>query len=153
MAICVLKIKSLPEQHNTIVVASVHNYSGRGWSGRGSEENYASLLFDFLSKLPRNIPVIVAGDFNFDIRCPALTQSYHVPSYDLRPLREGLRTIDFIVVTKSEDDAELQVSVSKVQAHDFLLVDRKVRKIRKIKDQRKITNHSPVSAVIELDLK
>jgi exonuclease III len=153
MAICVLQIKSLPEQHNIIVVASVHNYSGRGWSGRGSEENYASLLFDFLSQLPPNITIIIAGDFNFDIlacRDPPLTQYFHIPRYELRPLRKGLPTpmIDFIVVTKSKADAKLQISVSEMQAHD-LQVDGEVD----VEIQRKITNHSPVSAVIELKLK
>jgi endonuclease/exonuclease/phosphatase family metal-dependent hydrolase len=147
MAICVLKIKSLPEKYNIIVVVSVHNYRVR--SGR---ENYAALLFDFLSKLPHNFIVIIAGDFNFDItdRCPALTQWYHIPWYDLRPLRSGLTTIDFIVVTKSETYAKLQVSVSEVQAHDLLVDDEIDNEIKK--DPRKITNHSPVSAVIELKL-
>ena len=155
MAICVLKHKSLPEHNNIIFVASVHNYSGR--SGKGSPENYASLLFDFLSKLPRNVTVIVAGDFNFDIRAcedQFLTQyfpSYHIPRYRLRPLREGLSTIDFIMVTKTKPNAQLQVSVTEVQAHD-LQVDRDIDD--KIKgDHRKITNHSPVSAVVELKLK
>ena len=155
MAICVLKHKYLPKHSNIIVVASVHNYSGR--SGKGSPENYASLFFDFLSKFPRNVTVIVGGDFNFDIcacRDQSLRQyfpSYHIPRYKLRPLRKSLPIIDFIVVTKSEADAMLQVSVTEVQAHD-LLVDGEVHD--KIKgDHRKITNHSPVSAVIEIKLK
>ena len=152
MAMCVLKLKSLPE-HNIIAVASVHNYSGR--SGKKSPESYASLLFDFLSKLPRNCIIIIAGDFNFDILAcgdRSLTQyfpSYHIPRYELRPLRKGLPTIDFIMVTKSEADAELQVSVKEVQAHD-LQVTKEVDK--EIKKHCEITNHSPVSAVIELNL-
>ena len=152
MAICVLKLKSLPE-HNIIVAASVHNYNSRS-SGEGSPENYASLLFDFLSKLPRNVIVIIAGDFNFNIHAcedQSLTQyfpSYHIPRYKLRPLRQGLPTIDFIMVTESEADAEIQVSVIEVQAHD-LQVTREVDK--EIKKNCEITNHSPVSAVIELN--
>ena len=160
MAMCVLKINCLPDQDKSMIrifAASVHNYSER--SGKGSPENYASLLFDFLSKLPRNLIVIIAGDFNFDIfacRDRSLTQyfpRYHSPSYDLAPLRKdfNLSTIDFIVVTKSEAAATLQVSVTEMQAHD-LKVDREVKdKIGG--DHRKITNHSPVSAVVELKLK
>ena len=67
MAICVLKIKSLPEQY--IIAISVHNYSAR--SGKPAPENYASLLFDFISKLQYTcfkFIVIIAGDFNLDIR-------------------------------------------------------------------------------------
>jgi hypothetical protein len=151
MTMCVLKIKSIREMHNNniIVAASVHNYSRR--SGRGAPENYASLLFDFLSKLPRDFTVIIAGDFNFDIRCLALPQSYyHNPSYDLRPLRWRKGTIDFIVVSKTKPDAELQVSVTEVQAHDLQVaweVDYETKG-----DHSKITNHSPVSAVIKLKL-
>ena len=163
MAMCVLKIKTLPglDQGKSILIfaASVHNYSGR--SGRESPENYACLLFDFLSKLQCNIDfeftVIIAGDFNFDILAcgdQSLMQyfpSCQIPRYKLRPLREGLSTIDFIVVTKPKPNAQLQVSVSEVQAHD-LQVDREVDD--KIEgDHRKITNHSPVSAVIEIKLK
>jgi hypothetical protein len=152
-AICVLESESLPED-NIIVVASVHNYSRR--SGVGAPENYASLLFDFLSKLPSNITIIIAGDFNFDIlacRDPSLTQylpSYHIPRYELRPLRSRSRTIDFIVVSKTKPKAELQVSVPEVQAHDLQVngeVDDEIEG-----DHSKITNHSPVSAVIELKL-
>ena len=159
MAMCVLKIKSIPDQDKSVIrifAASVHNYSKN--PGR---ENYVSLLFDFLSKLPRNINfiIIIAGDFNFDIlacRDRSLTQyfpSYHIPWYQLRPLREGLPTgrIDFIMVTKPKHDAQLQVSVTEVQAHD-LQVDWNVN-TEIGGDHRKITNHSPVSAVIELKLK
>jgi hypothetical protein len=152
MAMCVLKIKSLPEMHNNIVVAvSVHNYSRR--SGVVAPVNYASLLFDFLSKLPRDFTVIIAGDFNFDIRRLALPKSYHYPSYILRPLRWGKGIIDFIVVSKTKPDAKLQVSVVEVQAHDLQIafeVDYEIRN-----DHSKnliITNHSPVSAVIKLEL-
>jgi hypothetical protein len=148
MAMCVLKIKSLPEKRNNIIVAaSVHNYSRR--SGGRSPENYASLLFDFLSKLPRDFTVIIAGDFNFDIRRLALPKSYHYPSYILRPLRWGKGIIDFVVVSKTEPYAKLQVSVSEVQAHDLQVaweVDYEIKG-----DHSKITNHSPVSAVIKLN--
>jgi exonuclease III len=162
MAMCVLEIKSLQEKQNNIihvVVASVHNYSSR--SGVAARESYASLLFDFLSKLPHNLTVIIAGDFNFDIlayRDQYLTQyfpSYYIPMYELRPLRNGLR-IDFIVVTKSKADAKLQVSVSEVQAHDLLVAKEIAKEVDDeiTKDPRKkIADHNPVSAVIELKLR
>ena len=109
----------------------MHNYSRS--SGKGSPENYTFLLFDFLSNLPYNFTVIVAGDFNFDIhacRDQSLIQyfhSYHIPRYKLRPLKKGLSTIDFIVVTefKSKADVTLQVSMSEVQTHDLHVASRR----------------------------
>ena len=164
MAICVLKIKSLPEQH--VVAISVHNYSGR--SGGEAPENYASLLFDFLSKLHftgLTFIVIVTGDFNLDINTKhSLTRylhSYHIGcNYTLRPLRRGLNKIDFILATKPIMGARLEITVKEVQAHDLQVsdeVDDELKRSTNLKGQplshSDITNHNPVSAVIELNLK
>ena len=165
LAICVLKIKSLPEQY--IVAISLHNYS-KGKSGLVKAPiSFASLFFDFLSKLQYirlNHIVIVAGDFNFDIRTytedpwPSLGRqylaSYHIPDYDLTILRSGLRKIDFIMVTKPRGDAKIEISMKEVQAHS-LQVSREAEEKLKEKGHREVnvTNHSPVSAFIDLKLK
>ena len=60
-----------------ILVISIHSYGGTK-SGKKSQEQFNCLFFDFLEKLSVlsiNIPVLIAGDFNQDIRrTPSLAQ-------------------------------------------------------------------------------
>lgn len=166
MAICVLNIKSLPEQY--IIAISVHNYSVQ--SGKPAAENYASLLFDFISKLQYTrlkFIVIIAGDFNLDIRCNQslvryLGETHQICDYTMTPLRStrNLKKIDFIVVVKPTYNAKLDNIVKEPQAHDLVVSEKVDEELRHSRDSRgrrlghsDITNHSPVSAVIELKLK
>ena len=163
MAICVLQINSLPGQQY-IVAVSVHNYSFcSGNCGTVSAPiSFASLLFDFLSKLHQTgfNYIIVAGDFNFNISTyqdPYLTQylnSFHIPDYSLNPLRDGLKKIDTIVVTiPGSDDAKFDINVKEMQAHDLQVSEQAMYKLRIGESHKSITNHNPVSAVIEFKLK
>ena len=164
MAICVLNIKSLPEQH--IIAISVHNYSAR--SGKPAAENYVSLLFDFISKLwytSFKFIVIIAGDFNLDIRhneslVRYLCASYRICDYTLRSLRsDSGKMIDFIVVAKPRHNLMLEFTVKEAQAHDLIISREVNEELIRLSRSRQlehmdsyITNHNPVSAVIELKL-
>ena len=153
MAVCVLKAKFMRDYY--IVVLSVHNYNTN--TAKSAPINFAMLLFDFLSKLPRlSYTVILAGDFNFDItdKCQASSLEWHlggyiIPDYAMKPLRNRLNKIDFIVVRKTCDDkVDVQVDV---QAHDLQIpVDVWQNVGGEIK---KITNHNPLSATIKVKKK
>ena len=98
MAICCLEHKDIHKYR--LVVISLHNYSKR--TGKGVPENFAYLLFDFLSKI--EAPVLIAGDFNFDIKkvssLKKFVSEYSIEEYEINPLRKHLpkntQRIDFI---------------------------------------------------------
>ena len=154
MAVCVLKAKSMRDHY--VVVLSVHNYYNIS-TANNAPINYASLLFDFLSKLPRlSYTVILAGDFNFDItdKCQASSLEWHlggyiIPEYMMKPPRNRLNKIDFIVVSEACDDKfDVQVDV---QAHDLQIPVDVWQKVGG--EITKITNHNPLSATIKVKKK
>ena len=166
IAVGVLKVTSMHDFY--VIVVSVHNYSGHR-SGRDAPVNYACLLFEFLSKLSHillerglHFTVVIAGDFNLDItKDQSLSKylaqgSYDVPEYCLRPLRQDLKCIDFIVVSKQPLFPKYYTQVKDVQAHDLQnrigpgLEITPLAMSATIEEQRKITNHSPLSATIEV---
>ena len=90
---------------------------------------HALLLFTFLENLKKtgiDYPVIIAGDFNRDIRevksLEEYLDDYYVHDYALRPLRAAVEKkedicIDFIVVSKTSSDWEIKKHF--VTAHDL----------------------------------
>ena len=152
MAVGVLKVKSIRDYY--IIAISVHNYSGR--SGTKAAANFACLLFDFLAKLQHislHHTIVVAGDFNLDIvACGELMKylgSYNVPTYSLTSLRKT--TIDFIVVSKPPLNSKIDTHVKDIRAHDLQIPNEVEENIGAgIENQKKITNHSPLSATIEV---
>ena len=143
MAICCLKHKQIP--HYKLVVVSLHNYSKKG------KEKFARLLFHFLDKI--EVPVLIAGDFNFDItKVPSLKDkflhNYLIKDYIIRPLRQHLPKntqprIDFICL-KDDDTLGYTTELLDTVAHD-LKVPRKINI-----EEKKITNHSPLSATLSV---
>ena len=152
-----MEIKPLPGQH--IVTVSVHNYSKAS-----VREKYALLLFDFLSKLQYtdlNHIVVIAGDFNFDIsvyedQYPFLQpylDSYQISKYKLTDLRRGLRRtsqrIDFVMVTKNH--IKFDITLKNEKAHDLQVPEEVEDQLGGPEGHSRITNHNPVSAVVELN--
>ena len=149
MAICCLQHEQIP--HYKLVVISLH-------CKRKGPENFAYLLFDFLSKI--EAPVLIAGDFNCDItKVPSLDKflsEYSIEKYEIRHLRHRLPRIDFIclknyVYTKclpgtdfqDYDTLEYTTQLLDTVAHDFEknIEDKKIK-------EKEITNHSPLSATL-----
>ena len=154
MAVCFLRM-----QNYYVVAVSIHNYSKKEAS-----INFAGLFFDFVSKLQyiklfqeNHHMIVIAGDFNFDISThqdPFLlqhTRNFVIPHYDVKPLRlhvcrNGISKIDFFVVSK-----QLESKVKEVQAHNLQIpMDVRQRIGEKIEDQKKITNHNPLSTTIKV---
>ena len=171
-----MAIALLQDRECYIIVISIHSFRHRE-----PAQNLAHLLFTFLEKLKKtgiDYPVIIAGDFNCDIRNADLLEeyleNYHVSEYELRPLRATLRIeercIDFIVTSK-----EFEIPV--VTAHDLIVpptteaelqqaatprgevrsdaaataaqhVTDEQRRAEQLRLHRNITNHSPLSTTL-----
>ncbi len=121
--------------YSRILVISIHSYKRKPHNER---LNY--LLFEFLEMLAvsgQHYPVLVAGDFNQDIReAPSLrpfAQHYISPRYDLTPLRRGLRHIDFILLYQTY---WVTFDLTNLQALHFPEI------------HTAITNHSPLVATM-----
>lgn len=112
--------------------------------------NFAYLLLDFLEKVDFPGPILIAGDFNFDIardqqNLRRFLENYYIPHYDLKPLRDNKR-IDFIMCKWTT-----WLAVTNVSAHDFIVCP-EIEQILKGEDidplttHRKVTNHNPLTA-------
>ncbi len=139
MACCCLKIASLPEP---IVAISLHFDSKITLP---KKINHARLFFDFLEKL--DCPVLIAGDFNFDIEkeCRNIPEfnedNYIYQNYELRPLRT--KRIDFILLKKG--NGVINLNLNQTESHDLQVPPEMPRKL-----QRGITNHNPLSAIVSV---
>ena len=165
MGIAVLEFSDEP-----LIVISFHSYYI--CSGRGAPHTY--LLFDFLEKLKITgicYPVIIAGDFNCDIRKEPLLKkkflgSYHVSKYDLTSLRtepdkRGVKLnpecIDFIVVSKKSKFRKPVITahdmeVSHENMDDLKAIEKlklKFKGATRVQKIRAITNHSPLSTTLQ----
>ena len=107
-----------------LIVISIHNFSKK----KGAQQVLAFTLFTFLEMLKvtgTDYPVIIAGDFNCDIKKVKLLDEYlidyYVDEYALRPLRTTVqkkhKRIDFIVV--SDESSDWDIEEPKVTAHDL----------------------------------
>lgn len=159
MGITVLHQKKLSQSY--IIVISFHSYNASGRRGADAPQRLTYLLLDFLEKLKMTgtyYPVIVAGDFNCDIliKPSAFLGSYYAPSYELRPLRARGKRIDFIVVSKP-GRFPLNFRVPVISAHDMVLTTEFKATLEglsendKLKKERSITNHSPLSTTLQLE--
>jgi endonuclease/exonuclease/phosphatase family metal-dependent hydrolase len=133
MAMCCLRVVGFDLR---IVVISVHNYSKR--SGKNAPLNFARLLFDFIEKL--DVPVLIAGDFNLDVR-PLIKGSSIQSAIKFDSIEEDSsrkdRRIDFILVK----DRQGVLMIDTVKEHDLQMCGVPVAK-------KSITNHNPLSATI-----
>ena len=147
MAYCCLKIASLPEP---IVVISIHNYYSTQYLRKGKSINYARLFFDFLEKL--DCPVLIAGDFNFDIEkeCRNIPEfigcHYMYENYELRPLREKVGRIDFILLKLGS--GEINLNLNQTKAYDLQVPPEIARNLER--EKKYSTNHNPLSAIVSI---
>ena len=125
------------------------------------------LLFTFLENLKKtgiNYPVIIAGDFNHDIRYKYSTD-YNVCEYNPKPLRNTIqrknKVIDFIVISSGKFDKHNYVTAhdmkvpSKIDAEFITKASQgrgrthtKLQRLYRL--YRTITNHNPLSATLHL---
>ncbi len=145
MAYCCLNIASHPEP---IVVISMHNYYSTQYLRKGKSINYARLFFDFLEKI--HCPVLIAGDFNFDIEkeCRNIPEfigrHYMYENYKLKPLRE--ERIDFILLKLGS--GEINLNLKQTKAHDLQVPSEMARNLER--EEKYITNHNPLSAIVSI---
>lgn len=158
-AMVLLKLKS---REFYFLVISVHVPRKRT-KGAPAEEGqdpvalrYAYLFFDFLEKLelvdlPRNMCVLIAGDFNIDIKVePGLRKfldKYECPSYPLDELRPKKKPsmIDFILCRKFGAGVSLIPHLTEVRALPLCCPDALT-----IAERRKVTNHNPLCAKVQI---
>lgn len=143
-------------QEPILIVVSIHSHKNDDDSRR-----LLYLLFNFLEKIDSKYQVIIAGDFNLDIRKEKRTflDPYYISSYDLRSLRKEpdkrgvkLKCIDFIVVSKQSSDWEFVMPVI-TTAHDMEVspeIYTELLGATPVQKRRTITNHSPLSATLQL---
>ena len=160
MGIAVLK-----QEKCYLIVISFHSYYHSGNRGQDASQRLTYLLFDFLEKVKMSgihYPVIIGGDFNCDILVPhpyahnfgQFLVNYYVPRHVLRPLRSALECKDFIVVSKPSHDFPLKFKNPTITAHDMVLTTEfeatleRLSTQEKLKKERRITNHSPLSTIL-----
>ncbi len=142
MAYCCLKIAHFPEP---IVVISLHFYSKIELP---IKINHARLFFDFLKKL--DCPVLIAGDFNFDIKreCQKIPEfnkdNYIYQNYELRPLRA--KRIDFILLKNG--NGVINLNLNQTEAHDLQVPPEMPRRLQR--KEKELTNHNPLSAIVSI---
>lgn len=154
-AMVLLKLKSR-EFYFLVISVHVPRKSAKGTQAEKLQDpvalRYAYLFFDFLEKLrlvdlPRNMRVLIAGDFNIDItKEPGLRKflcKYECPLYTLDKLRRDLPMIDFILCRKFfRGDSHIprltQVRALPLCGPDALTIDGDV------------TNHNPLCAKVQI---